>query len=127
MGKLGRASAEVREFFAALPSRARENLPDLAKRLGTPQRLQRQVDGATRVGQILAFVFIGPVVVVSLVLIVVLNTLMTDIFGTADYGEAQGGIIGWLITAITAGAFLMAAWSWFQFVRTAGFGWFNFD
>lgn len=127
MTRLGRAKAEARDFLAALPTRAREGLPDLASRLWTPKFVRRHADGATRVGQILSALFLGPVIVVSLVLIVVLNTLMSDIFGVSDLGDSQTGIFGWLITAITGGALLLAAWGWFQFVRTAGFGWFSFD
>lgn len=107
--------------------KTREGAPGVLKRLVTPKFLEKKVDGATRVGQVLSLLFLGPVIVVSLVFITVINSILSDVFGTSDYGEAQTGIVGWLITGITAGAFLMAAYSWFQFVRTAGFGWFSFD
>jgi hypothetical protein len=127
MSRLSNLSARALQAAAATRSSLRERLPALAQKVARPAVLQRHADGATRVSQILSLLFLGPVIVVSLVLIVVLNNLLSDIFGVSDYGEAQGGIIGWLVTAITAGAFLLASWTWFQFVRTAGFGFFNYD
>lgn len=125
---LNRLRGDMMDSLHAMRSRGRESIPDLAKRLATPKRLQKHVDGATRMGQILSFVFLGPVIVVSLALIVALNGVMSEVFGLSDYGESpQQGIVAWLITGITGGAFLLAAYAWFQFVRTAGFGWFNFD
>lgn len=128
MASLRRIRGDAIEAIQGFRSKnALSSLQDIAKRLATPKALEKKVDAATRVGQILALFFLGPVILVSLALIVALNDVMSGVFGLSDYGESQGGIIGWLITAITGGAFLLAAYAWFQFVRTAGFGWFNTD
>lgn len=123
------SSAARKELFVsklrALADEAREAGVDLIDQIKTPERLRGKVDAADRVGQIIAFFFIGPVVVVSLRLIVVLNLLMTDILGVSSLGSSQNDIFAWLVTAITGGAFLLAAYAWFQFVRTAGLGWFS--
>lgn len=117
----------LQEAARGFQSETRERFPGLLKRVATPKLVAKHVDGATRVGQVLSLIFLGPVIVVSLALIVAINGVMSGIFGVSDYGESQTGIVGWLITGITGGAFLLAAYAWFQFVRTAGFGWFNFD
>lgn len=83
---------------------------------------------ATRVGQIIAFMFVGVVVMISLQLIVVLNELVAQILvDGGSLGTTQDAIFSWLSTAITAGFYIIAAWGWFQFVRTAGFGLFTWD
>lgn len=123
------SSAARKEVFVAklraLAEEARESGVELLDQIKTPERIRGKVDAADRIGQILAFLFLGPVVVVSLRLIVVLNLLMTDLLGVSSLGSAQNDIFAWLVTAITGGAFLMAAYAWFQFVRTAGLGFFS--
>lgn len=127
MGTFQRLRGNAAEGMAGFQHRLREGVPDTLKRIATPKRLEKHADGATRTGQILSLLFLGPVIVANLAVIVALNGVMSDIFGTSDYGEAQTGIVGWLVTGITGGAFLFSAYCWFQFVRSAGFGWFNFD
>lgn len=117
----------VRSKLRAVVEEARELGLDVFEQVKTPDRLREKADAATRVGQIIAFLFIGPVVMVSLRLIVVLNELMTELLGVSSLGASQNDIFAWMVTAITGGAFLLAAWAWFQFVRTAGLGFFAWD
>lgn len=105
----------------------RERAPAIGERILRPKRLQRFADGATRTSQWLSALFIGPVVVVSFAFIRVFNNLMTEIFQAQIPPDQQVGLIAWMITALTLFAFIIAAWGWFQFVRTAGFGWFSYD
>lgn len=116
-----------RRRLRELGQEAREAGIDLLEQVITPERLRGKVDAADRIGQIIAFLFLGPVVVVSLQLIVVLNQLMTQLLGVSSLGADQNSIFAWLVTAITGGAFLLAAWFWFQFVRTAGMGAFSWE
>lgn len=113
-------SVKNRARFAA--DRARVLGSEALERVITPRKLKDKADAATRTGQIVALFLLGPFIVVSLQLIVVLNQLMTDLLGVQPLGGGQDPIFAWLVTAITGGAFLLAAWAWFQYVRTAGFG-----
>lgn len=108
-------------FFEQLLSDAK----DAGGEVVNPSFLEEELRAADRVGQVIAFLFVGPLVMVSLRLIVVLNQLMTDILGVQPLGAGQDSIFAWLVTALTGGAFVAAAWLWFQFVRSGGFGWFT--
>lgn len=120
---LSRSEFETRARF--LLDEARSSGIRTAEAVITPEFVEEHVDGVTRTGQVLAFLFLGPVVMVSLELIVVLNQLMTEILGVQPLGAGQDPIFAWLVTALTGGAYILAAWTWFQFVRTGGFGLFT--
>lgn len=120
--------AKRARFIAAeLKRQGIEAANEAVDRAITPRRLERHIDGATRTGQVVAFFFLGPIIVASLPIIVVLNQLMTDLLGVRTLTGGQDPIFAWLVTAITGGALIVAAWAWFQFVRTAGFGAFSLD
>jgi len=100
----------------------------MAARVARPKRLEAVSLGATRTGQFMAAMFLGPLIVVSLALIVVFNNLMSDVFVGNDPVDTQhSGMVAFVMTAITLGAFIAAAWAWFQWVRTAGFGFFSWE
>lgn len=126
MGFLGRVESQATQATNSLVRLVREGAPKVFERIAKPKFLEKKIDGATRSGQILSLIMLGPLIVVSLALIQVLNELMADIFGANDLGD-QTSLIGWLITAITAGLFLLAAYSWFMWVRTSGFGYLSYD
>jgi hypothetical protein len=105
----------------------RHVLSELLEEIVNPGVFEERAKGVTRGGQVLAFLFVGPVIMVSLQLIVVLNELMTEILGVKPLGAGQDPIFAWLVTALTGGAYVMFAWLWFQFVKTGAFGWFTWD
>lgn len=74
-----------------------------------------------------AFFVVPVIVILSFALVQALNETMTSIFGGYDAVDRQTPIFGFLVTGITLGAFVFSAWLWFQFVRTAGFGVFQWD
>lgn len=100
---------------------------DILEGILRPEKLSKYDEMITRTGQWLAALFLGPVIVVSFTLITVLNQLMASILAGSTHPEAQEGIVAFLVTGITLGALVLAAWTWFQFVRTAGFGFFTFE
>lgn len=129
MPRLAAAVSTLRLSAQDLRRRVRNAAPEVLQRIHRPRKLERVADGATRAGQIVSLLFVGPLIVVSLALIVAFNALMASVFSGGDWqpGDPQQDLFAWLITAITLGTFILAAWTWFQFVRTAGFGWFSYD
>ena len=106
----------------------REKGRETGLRILRPKKFEKWTEGGEdRAMQILALTVLPCVIVVSLVLIVAMNEVLAGLFGVSEYDEAQGGIVGWFITAVTGGAFILAAWSWFQWVRTYGFGIFRWN
>lgn len=89
-----------------------------------PSKLEKAADGATRTGQVIAFLLLGPVIMVSLILIRVVNNLMADVLLGQSLGD-QLPILSWLVSFLTLALLMIVAWGWFQFVRTAAFGAFN--
>jgi len=122
MPRLAAAVSTLRLSAQDLRRRVRKAAPEVLQRIHRPRKLERVADGATRAGQIVSLLFVGP-------LIVVFNALMASVFAGGDWqpGDPQQDLFAWLITAITLGTFILAAWTWFQFVRTAAFGWFSYD
>lgn len=124
-GRARRAFSDLSDRFRDLLRNAREGTPEFLAKVARPKRLER-FEGVTRPGQVLAFLFVGPIIVVALALIVALNQVMAGVFATGwSPDDPFTGPFGWLITALTLGAFILAAYTWFQFVRTAGFGFFT--
>lgn len=117
--------AQARALLAARRQGFREGTIKATQSIIRPKRLERVSDGATRTGQIVALCLLGPLIMVSLALIVVLNQLMADVFGDSPVDSSQSDIVAFMITGITLGALMMAAWTWFQWVRTGGFGLFS--
>ena len=122
-----RATFAIQDFR----DKPRERLSEYGKRVISPRSFEkfRSEDPAVdRPLQILSLLVLPVFIVVSLVIIVVINEVMAEVFGLSNYESiSQQGIMGWFITGVTGGLFLLAAWSWFQFVRTCGFGIFRFD
>lgn len=105
---------------------AKEKSTDVGKQILRPRAFEKWTDGPEdRLMQVLSLLLVPMVIVVSLVIIVAINETLAGVFGVSEYNETQSGIVGWFITGITSGLFLLAAWSWFQFVRTYGFGIFR--
>ena len=123
MGRFGEYTRRVSGEVTAWRYHAKEKRREYAQRVIRPKVFEKFVDDGPpdRVLQILALFLVGPVVVVSLVIIQVINNVISDLFGTGSFGD-QSSLWGWMVTGLTGGLFLLAAWSWFQFVRTYGFG-----
>lgn len=115
----------VRSRLSDLQGGAREAATRATQAVLRPSRLEEAANAATRVGQVVALLFVPIWVIVSLSLITAANNVLADIFGVTDYGAGQNEIVGFLVTGITLGALMLAMWSWFQWVRTAGFGFFK--
>ena len=118
---------QLREAFQAFGSELKESGRATGRAIIKPAKLQPAADGATRAGQAIALLVLGPIIMVSLTLIQVLNQLMADVLGTGLIEGDQLTITGFIITALTLTVLIIVAWGWFQFVRTAGFGAFNHD
>lgn len=131
MGRL--TNALIRSAVVAVPFaqrlvlETRRKAPEVKEFIVRPKFLKRFDPEITRVGQVLAFMFMPAVVIVSLALITALNSLLIGVFVESwDPDGFHTPIFAWLVTAVTLGVCVMFAWSWFQFVRTAGFGMFNY-
>lgn len=121
------SKSEFETRLRLLLDEARQEGLDLADTLLTPAFVEEHVEDVTRTGQVLAFFFVPVVVMVNLELIVVLNQLITELLGARPLGAGQDPIFAWLVTTLTAGAYVLSAWAWFQFVRTGGFGLFTWN
>lgn len=108
----------------ALRARSPDALREGGRFVLNPPQLERLTDASTRVTQIVALCFLPVVIIVSFELITAAHAVISGIFGANPPTGAQFDIIGFLLTAITAGMLILAAWTWFQFVRTSGFGLF---
>lgn len=117
-----RIENRARFAFEQLTASAREARQEIVE----PSFLQEEIDAADRVGQWVAFFFSPVLVVVGLRIIVILNQLMTQSFGAQPLGSAdQTNIFAWLITLLTAAAYVAMTWTIFVWVRSGGFGWFT--
>lgn len=128
MGRLEALSHRLGIQAALLATRLREKAPDALESIQRPSFIDKRVGPVERSGQWLAFFFLPVVVVVSFALMTAFHGVMgTVLFDTWQDDPTDEGLpfIQWLVTLITLGMFGMVAWSWFQFVRTAGFGLFN--
>lgn len=117
----------LRQQVALFRSEIRKGFRTVGGQIARPARLQAAADGATRTGQVLALFMLGPIIMVSLVLVEVVHTLMADVLLSQDIATSQVPILSFLVTFLTLALLCIVAWGWFQFVRTAGFGRFNFD
>lgn len=129
MGRFSNLSNQILLALPELNRKAREKVSEGLQQVYKPKAFEKWTDGPEdRMMQVLSLFLIGPVIVVSLVCIVVINEVMAEIFGLSSFESlTQQGLMGWFVTGITAGMFILAAWSWFQFVRTYGFGIFRWD
>lgn len=90
-----------------------------------PEFLEKYSVGATRTGQVMALLFVPFIITVTFPIIYVMNRLMAQVLGTGTITGDQFSIISFLVTLLTLTLFIMCAWGWFQWVRTAGFGAFR--
>lgn len=120
-------ASNIRQRFSEALADAKESSAFALEQIITPTKLQKAADGATRTGQVIAAVVLGPVIMVSLVIIRVINDLMTSVLGAGDFGAADTSAAAFIITFLTLGILIIFVWGWFQFVRTAAFGGFNFN
>ncbi len=127
MGRFGNFTNRVNFFVQDLRGgNFKEKAKDIGGRILRPKKFEKYTEGGEdRAMQILSLCILPVLIVVSLPLIVAVNETMAQLFGVSEYNETQTGIVGWFITGITGGLFLLAAWSWFQWVRTYGFGIFR--
>ncbi len=127
---MGRVSDFSSRFLSSLEQfafKAREKALEAGARVLKPKKFEKWTEGPEdRMMQILALFTVPFFIVVSLVIIVAVNETMSGLFGISEYDDnAQQGIVGWFITGVTSGFFLLNAWLWFQYVRTYGFGIFR--
>lgn len=113
----------LQEFLRELKATGRQ----AGQAIIRPRILQRHADGATRAGQVVAFLLLGPVILVSITLIEVMNQLLSGILGTGLIVDGQLTITGFMVTGLTLFFLVLAAWGWFQWVRTGGMGAFRWD
>lgn len=79
----------------------------------------------TRASQWTAAILLPLVIIISLPFIVVFVSLLADVLLQSDQ-SGQNGILGFIVTAIGLGSFCLAAWFWFLWVRTGGFGLYGY-
>lgn len=121
------SKSDLDTILARLASGARESARGAARFAARPPFLEEKLDAATRVGQWMAALLLPMLIVVSLALITAFHQLLAGIFGaTGDLGN-QSDLFAFLITGITLGTFILVAYTWFLFVRTAGFGMFAME
>lgn len=102
---------------------------ELVERFGKPLLQpkfipERYFEGVSRSSQWFAAVLLSVVVPVSLVLIVAIDTIIVDLFLNGEDFE-QLTFLSFLVNLIGLFFFCLAAWSWFIWVRTGGFGFFE--
>lgn len=126
----GRLLRNLKSRYDDFKNEATERSSGVVSSILRPKRFERFVEEGNPdewTSQIVALMTLPMVIVISLVMIVVVNDVATDVFGGSVYQDSnQENIVGWLITALTGGMVILAAWTWFQFVRTSGFGFFKF-
>jgi len=119
--------AQLKQFTAEALAEVKDVASKARAQVVTPQRLEKVADGATRSGQMIALLIVGPIVVVSLTIIKVINGIMSEVLGAGTIAAGQVDAITFLVTGLTLGLLVICAWGWFQWVRTAGFGAFTHD
>jgi len=119
--------AQLKQFTQEAVAEAKAAAAKVRAQVVTPKRFEKAADGATRSGQAIALLLVGPMVVVSLTIIKVINGIMGDVLGAGTIAAGQVDAITFLVTFLTLGLLVICAWGWFQFVRTAGFGAFTHD
>lgn len=116
------ATGDLESRLRFLADELSRDAADLKETVVNPGFVEERLEGVTRTGQVIAFFLLGPVVVASLQIIVVFHKFMVQILGVQPFTAGQDAVMAWMVTAVTGGAILLAAWFWFQFVRTAAFG-----
>lgn len=106
-----------------------EILKGYGRRAASPDFLEgkgriRYAD-VTRASQWTAAILLPLVIIISLPFIVVFVNLLSDVLLQSDQ-SGQEGILGFIVTGIALTSFCMAAWMWFLWVRTGGFGLYGY-
>lgn len=114
-----------RERLSHFKRQAKEGAKEAASRVARPKKFEQFSQGIERIEQVVALCFLGPVIVINLVGIQVMNNLMADVLLTGSGAASFNDIFAFLVTFATLGMVIMSGWAWFQFVRTAGFGMFR--
>lgn len=129
MGRFDRVTERLLSFLRDWKRVAKEKTAEISHRVMKPKSFEKWTRGPEdRLMQVVALLVVPFVIVVSFVVIVALNEVMSELFGLSEFESAtQQGIVGWFVTGVTAGLLILAAWSWFQFVRTYGFGIFRWN
>lgn len=86
------------------------------------KRLRHEV---SRGSQALAGALLPILILASLAIVEAAVGVIASVFLQQDLGD-QAGIMGFIVTALAALLFCVTAWGWFQWVRTGGFGLFEF-
>lgn len=97
----------------------------IGKPILQPKFIEKRNLEVTRTSQWLAALFIIVPITISLALIVAIQQVIVDVFLQGDLGN-QTEIMRFVVTAIGLGMFAFAAWLWFLFVKTGGFGLFAY-
>lgn len=117
----------IRETFQGIKRDVRAAAPQAVQFVKAPKFLEARAEGVERIGQVLALMFLPIFILVNLIVVQVINNLMASAFGAGDWSSSGDAVnvIGWLITFVTLLLVMLSGWIWFQFVRTAAFGFFK--
>ncbi len=85
---------------------------------------RRYFEGVTRSGQWFAAIMLSVIVPVSLAIIVAIDVVIVDLFLNGEDFD-QLTFLSFLVNLIGLFFFCLAAWSWFIWVKTGGFGFFE--
>lgn len=105
--------------------RVKERLTNTPRAIANPAFLEDKLEDATTLGQWLAAFFLAILIPICLMLFRALHGVMVllllGLSGTV--GQTEG--VPFLVTGLTFAALISMIWFWFQWVRTAGFGYLN--
>lgn len=118
-------AAQARQLAAEFLHEVRKTSGATTRAVVKPKVLEPVAEGATRAGQVTAGLFLPFIIVVSFTILKVMNNLMANVLGGGLVSGDQLTITSFLVTFLTLGLLIIAAWGWFQWVRTAGFGAFS--
>lgn len=127
MGRIGNyargVSRSFSEFFSTLKARDKnEMMSRFGEKVLRPKFIPDRYYEVTRSGQWLAAFVLIAIIPASLTIIVVFDNVMVEVFFSGeDFGE-QAAIFRFVINFLDLGLFVLAAWSWYMWVRTGGFG-----
>lgn len=127
MVSLEALNAQVKQFGEEAVADLREFADRAKGSIANPKRFEAKADGATRSGQVIAFMTVPMLIMISLVIIEAINGIMTAIVGAETIEPGQLNTVAFLVTGLTLGLLIMVGWLWFHYVRTAGFGAFTHD
>lgn len=96
-----------------------------ARHIYEPDWLEGRIptERVTLIGQLMALTILPFFILLSFNLITTFIAIVAAYALQGDLGN-HAGPIGWIVTASSAMLFCLAAWLWFQWVRTGGFGLF---